>query len=64
MYRILIQVLEVEGNRNPLVHEIIGKEVGSIQEAFESIGSVKELFEGYLACEQETIKSVNEIVNK
>lgn len=66
MYKILIQLQDLDSHRrgDPTIHEIHSPHFASIQEAFESIESGKELFEGYLACENEVMKSVNDILNR
>lgn len=64
MYKIVIQLqdLSIHGPSN--IHEIHSKQYRTIQEAFESVESGKEMFEGYLACENEIMKDVNDILNR
>lgn len=64
MYKIVIQLqdLSIHGAQN--IHEIHSKQFRTIQEAFESIESGKEMFQGYLACENEVMKDVNAILNR
>lgn len=64
MYKIVIQLIDTEARGNPNIHEIHSPHFQSIQEAFESIESGKEMFDGYLACENEIMKDVNAILNR
>lgn len=64
MYQIVIQLKDMSRNYGEKIHEIQSPHFVSIQEAFESISDGKEMFESYLACEQEVMKSINEILSK
>lgn len=60
MYKIVIQLMDLN-SCNPIIHEVHSIHQASIQEAFETIESGKELFEGYLACQQEVMQSIKDI---
>lgn len=61
MYKIVVQLMDLNSPSNPVIHEVHSIHQASIQEAFETIDSGKDLFEGYLACEQEIMQSIKDI---
>ena len=64
MYRLHVQILDVDNNiGNPIIHEIYGKEVRSIQEAFEMCDG-KVFFEGYLELENRLLASLKKEPDK
>lgn len=64
MYKVVVQLFDLNSHGNPVIHEVHSIHKASIQEAFESIETGKELFETYLACEQDIMKSINELNNQ
>lgn len=60
MYKLIVQLWDLNSPGNPLIHEIHSQHCSSIQEAMESYDG-KEEFKVYLAIEEELMKSVDEI---
>ena len=63
MYKLLVQVLDLDAKGDPVIHEIHSKEFSSIQEAMEALKD-KDLFKYYLECENEILKDLNEMKNR
>lgn len=60
MYKLLVQLLDLNNGGNPVIHEVHSPEFASIQEAMESYNG-KEDFQVYLEIEQDIMKSINAI---
>lgn len=64
MYQIVVQLKDMSRNYGEVMHQIESMHYRSIEEAFKSIDSGKEMFDRYIAIDAEVKKSIEDIKSK
>ncbi len=63
MYQLVVQLKDLNKQGDQVIHEILSQHVASIQEAFETMDTGKQMFDVYLEIEKEVMKDINRVLN-